>query len=244
MCSLAEKKFFFLLFNSQAKKYVQGDEIWIGAVKYRDVTWNWTDNSNFDFTNWKTGDEKEDHDDCGVLQINYGYWLKDSCLNEKPFVCQTSSFETSSPPANPCKDKKWIYFEPTNSCYSISFVLNYNQSAAEDFCKTQGSHLVSLHSHEEAIFILDIESVLDYATWLGLKSDDQGVTWKWFDGTPTDYMPWLNGSPPNSPTQKTCVILIENENGEPFMTGDYCGGEQPFICKKPVPTSMNKNMFF
>uniref|UniRef100_A0A914P5K9 C-type lectin domain-containing protein n=1 Tax=Panagrolaimus davidi TaxID=227884 RepID=A0A914P5K9_9BILA len=219
--------------GEQAQKLLNGKDFWIGAVQFRNVVWGWTDNSTFDYTNWRSG-IREEHDDCGVFRINDGYWIKDFSLNYRSFVCQTLNLETSPPP-NPCLDEDWYFYEPTNSCYLVS-TEKYNLTDAENICINHGGHLVSIHSHEEAIFLMDIETVVYWAMWLGLHFDNQDQTWKWLDGTPTDYMPWYSNTPSKPPANYPCVSLFENEdNGEPYIDNGPCDVEQPFFCKKPVP---------
>jgi len=56
---------------------------------------------------------------------------------------------------------------------------------AENFCKSCGGHLASVHSEEEFEVIKDLSSTF----WLGgLKGDDE--MWKWTDGTDWDYENW------------------------------------------------------
>ena len=54
----------------------------------------------------------------------------------------------------------WLYFEPTHSCYFHSF--GYNWSHAEQWCVNESAHLTSLHSQEEARFLVGMHLLKIY----------------------------------------------------------------------------------
>uniref|UniRef100_A0AC34G0R0 C-type lectin domain-containing protein n=1 Tax=Panagrolaimus sp. ES5 TaxID=591445 RepID=A0AC34G0R0_9BILA len=78
----------------EAKKYMKdATDFWIGATKNNNAkTWQWTDGSTFDFDEWKYGrPDNSSLTDCSILPVSDGYWIAQSGLEKKPFVCATGS---------------------------------------------------------------------------------------------------------------------------------------------------------
>uniref|UniRef100_A0AC34EZT7 C-type lectin domain-containing protein n=1 Tax=Panagrolaimus sp. ES5 TaxID=591445 RepID=A0AC34EZT7_9BILA len=94
----------------------------------------------------------------------------------------------------------FTYYEPTNSCYANFFTSATDAKTwndAEIFCQSLNGHLASIHSDDEFKFIMNFDYFSNswYWPWLGLSKINQGGTWQWTDGTPTDYLPWGEGQP-------------------------------------------------
>uniref|UniRef100_A0AC34FMK4 C-type lectin domain-containing protein n=1 Tax=Panagrolaimus sp. ES5 TaxID=591445 RepID=A0AC34FMK4_9BILA len=97
---------------------------------------------------------------------------------------------------------------------------------AEAECKKEGGNLVSIHSEEEAEFIISLHIPLRGA-WIGLKKDPVFFLWSWTDGTAMDYKRWSD-----KPT--------DEKNPENYARVDWGGdwnyatpgAELPFFCKK------------
>lgn len=67
---------------------------------------------------------------------------------------------------------------------------NLSWLEAQDYCKKQGGHLVSITSDGEQQFIESLfnDDISYTCYWIGLfRSDD---TWSWIDGTPYEYSNW------------------------------------------------------
>ena len=68
--------------------------------------------------------------------------------------------------------------------------------------------------------------------WIGLHSLDNKTTWKYTDGTPFDYNPWLAGFPSGTPQQSDCGYLGYAADG---MRNMGCWLQfQKSICKFPM----------
>uniref|UniRef100_A0AC34FEH8 C-type lectin domain-containing protein n=1 Tax=Panagrolaimus sp. ES5 TaxID=591445 RepID=A0AC34FEH8_9BILA len=211
----------------EAPKYIKNEtDFWIGATKNNGTNWSWTDGSTLDFIDWKKGEpNNSSKNSCATFSISNGYWSSQKCADKKAFVCASANMNgtTSTVPASPTPsassspcEEGWKYFAPSKACYHL-----YNQSEvetwqpAENICISQNSHLASLHSQDEAMFLLSYEEQLGYALWIGLTTDDKGMTWKWSDGTPTDYMPWRQGFPYPYFDYDTCgLLMIESDDNE------------------------------
>uniref|UniRef100_A0AC35FYX8 C-type lectin domain-containing protein n=1 Tax=Panagrolaimus sp. PS1159 TaxID=55785 RepID=A0AC35FYX8_9BILA len=140
-------------------------DFWIGATNLmKPPTWNWTDGSTFDFTDWKKGEpQNTSGNNCAVLSMTDGYWSAQDCFMQKPFVCKVPS--TPNYPLNYNCSAGWFYFAQTHSCYGANaFAFRSNWTAAEKYCKDSGAILPSIHSYAEFQLILSYV----YAYWLGV----------------------------------------------------------------------------
>jgi hypothetical protein len=233
--------------SQEAAKYVKTSDLWIGATKMNNnETWQWTDGSKVDFKDWENGHPNNStKNNCATFAISNGYWNAQECSIKKPFVCLSATTATTAgaitasttvpsptPSSNSSCDNGWKYFAESKACYLL-----FNQSEveqwqqAENVCIQHGSHLSSLHSQDEALFLLSYEEQLGYALWIGLITNDNGYTWKWSDGTKTDYMPWRQGFPYLGFGHNSCGLLM-TDNGNPVYENLECSFSQPFMCKK------------
>lgn len=66
--------------------------------------------------------------------------------------------------------------------------------------------------------------------WTGLFSRDDGGTWQWSDGTPTDYLNWYIGEPIAS--NGNCVVMGNTGFSNAFVfQQDDCADKSHIICK-------------
>uniref|UniRef100_A0A914QW41 C-type lectin domain-containing protein n=1 Tax=Panagrolaimus davidi TaxID=227884 RepID=A0A914QW41_9BILA len=222
-------------------------DFWIGGNNlYKPGIWTWMDQTPFDFNDWDKGQpQNTSGNNCVAAQMQGGRWTADDCFIAKPFVCLTRDFSpTTTPSATTIRPKKcldaWTFWN--ESCYKV--LENSNWLDAEDRCKVDnGSHLVSIHSPEENLFVANLASYpgADICKafpqgWIGLFTEDNGTHWKWTDGTPTNYLNWYPTNPIGSNTN-FCVYmhLAPICNGKIGMFangGSQCSGVMNrFICK-------------
>uniref|UniRef100_A0A914QQL6 C-type lectin domain-containing protein n=1 Tax=Panagrolaimus davidi TaxID=227884 RepID=A0A914QQL6_9BILA len=201
-------------------------DFWIGARSYGlPGSWNWTDGTSFDFTDWKIPATVGSF--CGAFDIANGFWNPMDCSSKKSYVCKTDETATTATtikPSKPCPNE-WFYFEETNSCYFWADSSDW--PTAENTCKSFGAHLMSVHSFAEANFT---KTIYNGKFWIGLYSNSNPVdwnsTWQYTDGSPVDYTKWGNHQ---SHDNSRCVQLrydmyFENLNCTTINYG---------ICKKP-----------
>ncbi len=71
---------------------------------------------------------------------------------------------------------------------------------ARDYCRSLGGDLASIHSEEERVCASRALASVGSAglgAWIGLFEDQQEGSWRWSDGTTTNFTPWLAGEPNN-----------------------------------------------
>ena len=148
---LLDQKFTFL---GKSIQYFHGStdtNFWIGLNSLRG-NWSWTDNSTVGFN--ELNPSQNTSLNCGAETTGKGDWRESDCYSSKPYVCQVASDVTPTyPPYLNCSDG-WYYFEPAHSCYGADKFIGFtNWTQGEDTCLSQGAHLVSIHSFEEAKFV-------------------------------------------------------------------------------------------
>ncbi|KHJ92605.1 lectin C-type domain protein [Oesophagostomum dentatum] len=216
-------------------------DFWIGASDL--VTagkWTWTDNTNFLYTNWASG-QPQSGNDCASSRLSDGNWLANGCLTQKPYACEVPpQLASTCPPPPTCPtpttpkpsvctqqkctphcESEWTYFVQANSCYKVFFGQKW--ADAEAFCVEQGAHLASVHSAQENTFIA--------SRYPGaLRS-----SWSWTDKTNTDYLNWADKQPDN-PGKENCVEIAQDESDHGWYenwNNEECDTVmRAFVCKK------------
>uniref|UniRef100_A0A914YSI8 C-type lectin domain-containing protein n=1 Tax=Panagrolaimus superbus TaxID=310955 RepID=A0A914YSI8_9BILA len=185
-------------------------DFWIGANDIQSTNkWSWTDNTSFDFSSWDKGQPQSSAGPvCVSSTMNGARWSTFDCFISKPYVCEVK--------ASLCPEG-WTYFKRTNFCYKL--VQNEaSWSEAEKACVNEKSHLVSLHSYEEALFVTafatNLTSRADSSrSWIGLSTPDNNTTWEWTDGTPFDYKNWGINEPDGHGVQNCGIMWISQPDG-------------------------------
>jgi hypothetical protein len=221
-----------LLAGEATNYFQQSTEIdfWIGGTLLMNAgNWSWMDNSAFDFTDWAT---KEPQNATGVgciaVSITTGAWSSQDCFKAKPYVCEVSATTPAPtyPPYLNCSIG-WAYFQPTGSCYGLEFAKpgKLSWTAAEEYCEKYKAHLVSIHSYDEYKFVETYDAFAwDGVIWVGLRSDDGGITWTWSDKTPYDFPFWKDGI---NTTQSGCAVSAYDK-----LRISNCNDNNLFLCKK------------
>ena len=150
-----------LCFLGEAPNYFHSSDqadFWIGSTTLLfPGNWSWTDGTSFDYQDWGQNEPQNvTSSSCAAISIASATWTSQSCMRNKPFVCDVTPRPTN-PPYVSC-DFGWAYFEPTGSCYGRNGTVDQhlgkvNWTTAEDHCQTFGAHLVSIHSYEEYNFV-------------------------------------------------------------------------------------------
>ena len=105
-------------------------------------------------------------EDCGVMvvQPDSFLWEDITCLttevhqNRVAPICEKIQSVASCPAG-------WEEFE--GSCYLMVSTGTYYWQNAENYCKSKGGHLASIHSKAEGDFIIELAGSSHFYIWLG-----------------------------------------------------------------------------
>ena len=143
---------------------------------------------------------------------------------------------------NACKDG---WKEHNGHCYYLSASNNTkNWTAAEDFCREQGSHLASMVDDTLKDNILEKMTKIGHdELWLGGNDIEEEGDWKWVDCTPWNVTFWARGEP--TPGSEECLTLVLNFPGHKHLNKKWndksCGYERSFLCNQKICNSVNGN---
>uniref|UniRef100_A0A8C5K055 Secretory phospholipase A2 receptor n=1 Tax=Jaculus jaculus TaxID=51337 RepID=A0A8C5K055_JACJA len=210
-----------------------GHAHWIGLVTSDDgPNFDWSDGTKSTFTYWKD-EESPFLGDC-VFADTDGRWHGTACesflqgavcrvpTETKPFERPVLCSETSIP---------WIKFE--SNCYSFSTVLDSRTfEAAHEFCKKEGSDLLTIQDEAENAFLLDELSAFGSSVqmvWLNAQFDSSNETIRWFDGTPTDQANWGLRKPDLDHLKSHPCVVLRIPIGVWQLSP--CQDKKGFICK-------------
>uniref|UniRef100_A0A914PM15 C-type lectin domain-containing protein n=1 Tax=Panagrolaimus davidi TaxID=227884 RepID=A0A914PM15_9BILA len=183
--------------------------LWLGlytndSTITKHTTWKWTDGSKVDFLPWYYPYLSEVKPPCIQLYgtFNYPIFMNANCTDKSYGLCKKPAATIplpTSPPPPPQTEVKclsgWQYLEKTNSCYS-------------------GISSGLLYYYGGA-----------HNGWIGLYSDNNGVSWKWVDDSPFNYRVWNTGNPTRGGN------LCANIYGS-YQNSDNCNGSFNYVCQR------------
>src|SRR5690606_25567973 len=107
--------------------------------------WYWVNgNELVSFTDWASSEPSSGN--CVALSVTDGYyWYSKDCNTFLPTICQIPAIYMIC-------DSGWEFFNETQMCYK-TFTNRLSAPIAEAYCKSNGAHLVSIHSEEENEFV-------------------------------------------------------------------------------------------
>ncbi|XP_022425913.1 secretory phospholipase A2 receptor [Delphinapterus leucas] len=210
-----------------------GHAHWIGLfTEDNGLNFDWSDGTKSSFTFWKD-DESSFLGDC-VFADTSGHWSSTACesylqgaichvpTETRPFGYPELCSETSIP---------WIKFK--SNCYSFSTVLDSTSfEAAHEFCKKEGSNLLTIKDEAENSFLLD--QLLAFSSsvkmvWLNAQFDGDNETIKWFDGTLADQSNWGIRKPEMDHVKPHLCVALRIPEGVWQLSS--CQDKKGFICK-------------
>jgi spore coat protein CotH len=102
---------------------------------------------------------------------------------------------------------------------------------ARGHCQQQGGELVSIHDPEtaEALMwappdLLGVEEV-----WIGLSDVEVEGDFAWSDGSPLEFVAWLEGEPTPPPESEERDCVLSRPGG---WVDIFCGEPLPFVCSR------------
>ncbi|XP_052449759.1 snaclec 7-like [Carassius gibelio] len=143
------------------------NEAWIGLYRF----WVWSDNSNFIFKLWKSGEPNEiatNYSICASTGISEGGWTDERCSDHHLFVCY---------------DDKLVLIRE-----------NKTWSEALRYCRNMSMDLVSVDSEQMQQWVMNVNSsALSDHVWLGLRHSCTVGIWFWVNGQTVCYDQWASG---------------------------------------------------
>ncbi|XP_027632302.1 secretory phospholipase A2 receptor [Tupaia chinensis] len=212
-----------------------GHAHWIGLLTLDDgVHFDWLDGSKFGpFTFWK--DEESPFLSNCVFADTSGRWHTTACESFlQGAICLVPTERRSFEHSEDCSDSfiPWIQFR--NNCYNFANVLSpMSFEAAQEFCKKEGSALLTIKDEAENSFLL--KELLHYETftrmiWLNARFDSNNETLNWFEGTPTDQSNWGIRKPDIDHFKLHQCVGLRIPEGVWQLSS--CTVKRGFICKK------------
>ncbi|XP_063789727.1 secretory phospholipase A2 receptor isoform X2 [Pseudophryne corroboree] len=211
---------------------------WIGYYRdNRGRDFEWEDGSRSRFVAWQDADSPQSDGNCVYIDTN-GYWRTEDCDTVlQGALCLTSAGNKPEDYGGVCPEE-WIPFQ--NYCYSFSSVLNTTYfHAAEDFCKQQGSRILTVLDEEEDLFIQDeLQTFTSVQTiWLNKIISLNSSTVTWSDGTLANYSNWdhLDSA---AAIGDYCVAMLLSRGK---WSNALCSDRRGFVCKKPKDKQLSEN---
>ncbi|XP_042301184.1 secretory phospholipase A2 receptor isoform X2 [Sceloporus undulatus] len=206
---------------------------WIGLfISDNGLSTEWSDGTKPYFTFWADV-EPQTPGSCIYIDVN-GRWRSTGCerlLNGA--VCHISAKRNLTANKGWCDEKTvpWIKFE--NSCYSFSTVFeNLNFDEAFEFCKKQGSHLLTIKDEDENTFVLEelyLLRSLVQMIWLNIQFLTDNSTIVWLDGSPVHYSNWGMNEPLLGQTKGNSCTALRATDG--VWQVSSCQERKGFVCK-------------
>ncbi|XP_062972559.1 secretory phospholipase A2 receptor [Elgaria multicarinata webbii] len=209
---------------------------WIGfSTSDNGLNFEWSDGTKPFLTFW-TDEESQTSGNCVYIDIS-GRWRSTDCetlLNGA--ICHNSPKSKPMEYKGLCDEKKvpWIKFE--SNCYSFSTVLeNLNFQEAFDFCKKEGSNLLTIKDEDENAFLL--EQLYSFGSlvemiWLNIKFLTDNNTVVWFDGSPIHYSNWDIKELEMGQMKGNVCIGLRTIDG--IWQLSPCQEKKGFVCKNKI----------
>ncbi|GIY26325.1 c-type mannose receptor 2 [Caerostris darwini] len=128
-----------------------------------------------------------------------------------------------------CTGTSWIKFQGNCYLFRSSYGNRVSYYDAEDYCRSQGAHLVSIHSEAENEFLLDTmeQGRFGGRLWIGLNILAGKNNEQWSDGSPVDYM---NKVAKEFYVNEKCFIMFGSKKG---WRPEDCSLHYAPLCKRP-----------
>uniref|UniRef100_A0A452HA76 Secretory phospholipase A2 receptor n=1 Tax=Gopherus agassizii TaxID=38772 RepID=A0A452HA76_9SAUR len=205
---------------------------WIGlSTSDNGLNFEWSDGTKSLFTFW--GDEESQSlGSCVYIDIN-GQWKGANCERLlQGAVCHVPTEKKLIEYKGLCSEKNVTWIKFRSNCYRFSTVFESTSfDTAYEFCKKQGSNLLTIKEEDENAFVL--EELHHYGgsvqrIWLNkFVVDNDTVTW--IDGSPLNYSNWGIREPDLDHLKGNFCVALRTTDGVWQLSP--CSEKKGFVCK-------------
>ncbi|KAL2087574.1 hypothetical protein ACEWY4_016402 [Coilia grayii] len=203
---------------------------WIGLAMETGQEVEWTDGSNYDYSNWQptqAGSQSASRKRCAYISSPTGGWFADPCSELHGYVCRRKTASPMEIPREPhylgACPSNWFYFR--HKCLLLHLPSQPKEGKswkdAQSICSGFQGSLVAIEDEIEQAYITMLLDGNSVGVWIGLRDGD---TMKWTNGKPVTYTNWSPVEPKSSLTQDewlsgphvsdapVCTLLSNNHN--------------------------------
>lgn len=200
-----------LFTNSFSSRFYVDSSVWIGLKQEDDGSFNWTDSSSLDYTEWASSFPDTDSSADGVQLTGSEFENIAGSSVEQQFVCRQCGWTTMS---------KYVALnDPDVQGFADG------ETDCDDLV---GQDLASLHSAADQTAVEVLGSYSDFVTaaWIGLTDDVSEGDYYWTDGSTLDYIPTASDLDSNL-ANRDCVGL---DLGDGSWDPSSCTTSKGVVC--------------
>ncbi|XP_056155303.1 macrophage mannose receptor 1 [Lampris incognitus] len=223
---------------------------WIGLSNVEDKNaFKWTTKKEVKFTHFNVNMPARKQGCIGFATgVFAGLWDVVSCNNKEKYICKKLAegiTTTTVPPTTPALScaSGWTAIPKRNFCYKLFKKSSKDKrtwAEAQEYCKTIGGDLLSIHS------VQDLKNAPMFSSdpaWIGLSSLDTDQGFVWTDGSAFGYENWGFGEPNNYNDNEHCAE-VQIYYGR-HWNDRHCESYNDWLCQirkgvtpKPGPTTV------
>ncbi|XP_023224702.1 macrophage mannose receptor 1-like [Centruroides sculpturatus] len=180
------------------------------------------------FTNW--GKDQPGKEGLCSIMLPSGQWMTKSCLENFPFVCETTPDLLPSDPSDRlglCSSKSDGWMDLGKKCYYFEGKALVSLSEAKLECLRKDSELISLHSVEDINIVSKYIKYTSTSYWIGLVRKQDG-SFSWTDYSPVNFVYWDDNQPADN-YRDNCVEMHRKRKTWSMVD---CKLKRGYICTK------------
>ncbi|EMP38729.1 Integrin beta-6, partial [Chelonia mydas] len=206
---------------------------WIGlSTSDNGLNFEWSDGTKSLFTFW--GDEESQSlGSCVYIDIN-GQWKSATCERLlQGAVCHVPTEKKLIEYKGLCSEKNVTWIKFRSNCYRFSTVFESTSfDTAYEFCKKQGSNLLTIKDEDENAFVLEELHPFGSSVqriWLNIQFVANNDTVAWLDGSPLNYSNWGIREPDLDHLKGNFCVALRTTDGVWQLSP--CREKKGFVCK-------------
>ncbi|GFQ74876.1 macrophage mannose receptor 1 [Trichonephila clavata] len=211
------------------------DDVWIGLSEALSPRhYSWVDNSELRYTNWAPGEPSffGIQEDCVKMvydDLDSGVWRDDVCMKKYPYICQMDKNpDLPKPDYNRGLDcifpSGWLKLD--DMCFKMFSGNPLSWYEAEESCKRQGAHLVSLSGTSIQAIASYLGVEVNQTYWIGLAYERSTQKFKWLNSWPMTISKWGENEPSHVDRDEVCFSSAPDG----FWRKTSCKEQLPYIC--------------